>query len=106
MAVAAHPLVNDLRHLDHPGNPQNQRDRHEQREAHSQETEAARTPMDFAVGGHTVDRFHELFAGQMRSGGVRARIGVGQDGKHVEPVQPCQEAHLKNAERALAVVEN
>src|SRR5438876_5381013 len=106
VAVAADPGVHLFRHPDHPGNPEHQRQRNQQWHLHSHVTNAACATVNAAIRGHTVHGCRQHFGRQARRDFLGARIGHRQQCGEIEPVEPCQDAHLKLAHRALIVIQH
>jgi len=105
-AVTADPLIDDLRDLDDSRDPEKQGYGHEQGQAQTDEADAARAPVDAAVFGDAVNRFLQVFAGKVRGEPCGGFMGQGDEAQSAKPVQPCQDPHLKGAQRAFIVIEH
>lgn len=106
VAVAADPAVDDFRELNDAGNPEDQGEGHGQRHSHADKADAARTTVDPAISRDAVDGLKEILAAN--AGGDFSSPGVsdGDESDGIEPIEPCDDAHLEGAQRAVAVEEH
>ena len=104
MAIAREAVVNFFGNPNHSWNPEQKRERNQQRNSHRDKTNTPRGAINFSIVRDAVHCLQQLVVGEIRRDPGGAWIGNGHKVDPVKPVQPCQPAHLPQAKRATVVV--
>jgi hypothetical protein len=104
LATARDVAIDFFRDPDGSWNPQQQREWKKQRDAQREKTKTTRGAENFSIFSHTMNRGGQIFLAQIRNDFLRFGNSVKME--NFKPVEPPQPSGLRNAKRALIVVDD